>query len=325
MSETPFMQLYVSDFIGDTLALSTEQVGAYLLSLMAMWNAGGSLPDDDRKLARITRLSLKKWLAIRPDIEVFFTVEDGTWSNERLNKELQKVRSKSESRASAGAKGGASKALKYNNSDVAIARDLSWHLPEPYISSEDKSSSDNARVKKSKVKEARSEGDGFPEWWEAFPNKVGKSAASKKYSQVVRSGKATPEILMAGIKSYISSKPSDRPWCNPLTWLNQGRWEDKPAETTNAAEIALSPDDAAAKTRETWARFGIERAAPADPRKREDWADLLAVWFGYQAWQSDRPNPRHPQCDIPAEMVTKYADKYGWAAPGYRKVETVAA
>lgn len=131
MSETPFMQLYVSDFIGDTLALSTEQVGAYFLALMAMWNAGGELPDDDRKLSRITRLSVKKWIVARPDIEPFFTVSDGVWVNDRLTKELQKARSKSELRAYAGAKGGAAKALKTNNTDLANASVLLCHSPEP--------------------------------------------------------------------------------------------------------------------------------------------------------------------------------------------------
>jgi uncharacterized protein YdaU (DUF1376 family) len=39
VSERPFMQLYVSDFVGDTLMLSAEHVGAYLLLLIALWNA----------------------------------------------------------------------------------------------------------------------------------------------------------------------------------------------------------------------------------------------------------------------------------------------
>ncbi|WP_083222519.1 DUF1376 domain-containing protein [Ensifer sp. LC163] len=74
MSERPFMQLYVSDFIGDTLHLSTEQIGAYMLLLMAMWNAGGRLPNDDAKLARVVRMSVKKWLAIKDDLLAFFDV-----------------------------------------------------------------------------------------------------------------------------------------------------------------------------------------------------------------------------------------------------------
>ena len=77
MSERPFMQLYVSDFIGDTLQLSTEQIGAYMLLLMAMWNAGGRLPDDDAKLARVARLSAKKWRVISADLLTFFEREGG--------------------------------------------------------------------------------------------------------------------------------------------------------------------------------------------------------------------------------------------------------
>ena len=130
MSERPFMQLYVSDYIGDTLHLSTEQHGAYLLILMAMWNADGKLPDDDTKLARISRLSVKKWRGIKDDIEALFRVDDGVWTNGRLTKELQKSKSKSESRASAGAKGGAAKALKNNKPCVANANGLLKHLPE---------------------------------------------------------------------------------------------------------------------------------------------------------------------------------------------------
>ncbi len=139
MSKRPFMQMYVSDYLGDTMHLTTEQHGAYLLLLMTMWNADGKLPDDDRKLATITRMSMKKWKVNRVDMAAFFIVENGQWENERMNEELQKVESKSQLRASAGAKGGRAKALKYK--EVGLANDIakSCHLPEPELEEKDKS------------------------------------------------------------------------------------------------------------------------------------------------------------------------------------------
>lgn len=130
MSERPFMQLYVSDFIGDTLHLSTEQIGAYMLMLMAMWNAGGSLPEDEAKLARVVRMSVKKWRAIAADILPFFAAEGGRIVHHRLTKELQKSERKSHSRAAAGAKGGAARSLKNKEQREAIASGLPKHLPD---------------------------------------------------------------------------------------------------------------------------------------------------------------------------------------------------
>ncbi|MGX7873885.1 YdaU family protein [Mesorhizobium sp. ORM6] len=130
MSERPFMQLYVSDFVGDTLQLSTEQIGAYMLILMAMWNAGGRLPDDDAKLARVARLSLKKWRAISADLLTFFEREAGEIGHKRLTKELQKALVKSEARAAAGARGGAATALKTKAYGQANAGPLPRHLPD---------------------------------------------------------------------------------------------------------------------------------------------------------------------------------------------------
>ena len=130
MSERPFMQLYVSDFVGDTLQLSTEQIGAYMLLLMAMWNAGGSLPDDDAKLARVARLSAKKWRAISADLLTFFEREGGEIGHRRLTRELRKAQVKSEARAAAGARGGAATALKTKAHGAANAEVLPRHLPE---------------------------------------------------------------------------------------------------------------------------------------------------------------------------------------------------
>jgi len=136
MSERPFMQLYVSDFVGDTLSLSTEQIGAYLLLLIALWNGDGTLPADDAKLARITRLSLKKWRSAAAELMPFFDVDQGRITHSRLTKELQKVERQRELRASAGAIGGAATALKNNKPRPAFAAAKlvaePQHLPEPY-------------------------------------------------------------------------------------------------------------------------------------------------------------------------------------------------
>lgn len=135
MSERPFMQLYVSDFVGDTLLLSTEHIGAYLLLLIALWNADGSLPSDDVKLARVTRCTVKKWRRIAVDLLPFFEVKDGVLTHHRLTKELRKSEAQSTSRALAGSKGGTATALKYNKPEAAIAPAGLQHArasPEPY-------------------------------------------------------------------------------------------------------------------------------------------------------------------------------------------------
>jgi len=136
MSERPFMQLYVSDFVGDTLPLSTEQIGAYMLILMAMWNAGGRLPDDDAKLARVARLSLKRWRAISVDLLSFFEREAGEIGHKRLTRELHKAQGKSEARAAAGARGGAATALKTKALGAANAGPLPRHSPDSRNQSE---------------------------------------------------------------------------------------------------------------------------------------------------------------------------------------------
>lgn len=135
MSDRPFMQLYVSDFVGDTLMLSAEHVGAYMLLLIALWNAKGTLPNNEAKLARVARVSLKKWRAIAPDLLPFFEVDAATITHGRLQKELQKSERQSQSRSAAGAMGAAAKALKKNTSSKANASALLKHAgasPEPY-------------------------------------------------------------------------------------------------------------------------------------------------------------------------------------------------
>lgn len=69
---------------------------------------------------------------------------------------------------------------------------------------------------------------GFSEWWESYPHKVGKGAAERAWPKAL--SLATAEDLAAGVRRYVETKPEDRPWCNPATWLNQRRWLDQPGD-----------------------------------------------------------------------------------------------
>lgn len=133
MSQTPFMQLYVGDYLADTLHLTTEQHGAYLLLLMTMWRNGASLPNDAAKLARICRVSPKRWPQIWSEIAEFFTVEGDTITQLRLSKEHQKAVSISQERKTAASLGGKAKALKDKEARLANGSDLPCHSQKPEV------------------------------------------------------------------------------------------------------------------------------------------------------------------------------------------------
>ncbi len=136
------MQLYVGDYLRDTRHLTAEQHGAYLLLLMAMWNADGTLPSDPRKLARIAACTPSRWAKIADDVMAFFTVEGPVVTNARLSRELKKASEKSIKRADAGRAGVTAKSLKKLTASKANDDGLLKHSsePEPDKSSEDKSS-----------------------------------------------------------------------------------------------------------------------------------------------------------------------------------------
>lgn len=91
----PYMPLYVGDYMADAAHLSTEEHGAYLLLIMTYWQRGSALPNDPRKLARITGLSLKKWNAISSTILDFFDPKGSELFLPRCEIELAKLRDKS--------------------------------------------------------------------------------------------------------------------------------------------------------------------------------------------------------------------------------------
>ncbi|TGU93476.1 helix-turn-helix domain-containing protein [Mesorhizobium sp. M00.F.Ca.ET.151.01.1.1] len=84
---------------------------------------------------------------------------------------------------------------------------------------------------------AHSPASAFESWWMLYPEKVGRGAASKAFDRALR--KTSLEALIAGVQRYITSKPADRAWCHPSTWLNQERWTDEPTAAMTTAQKTL--------------------------------------------------------------------------------------
>lgn len=116
------MPLYVGDYLKDTMHLSTEEHGAYMLLLMASWTRGGRFPDDDVVIARLAASDLRAWRRMRPVIAPFFEIEAGEWFHPRVLRELERAHKLSEKRKVVGSLGGKASASKRQANAQAIAQ-----------------------------------------------------------------------------------------------------------------------------------------------------------------------------------------------------------
>lgn len=125
----------------------------------------------------------------------------------------------------------------------------------------------------------------FTEWWDAYPHKVGKAAARKSFDKAREA--VDQATLLAAVPRYIASKPDDVRYCNPATWLNQGRWDDKPAGAAGAKDGPVPVYRSQAE--EEW-RYRVWRF-------RSDASQWDAQWG---------PPPGQPGCRAPADALQAY-------------------
>lgn len=101
-----WMPLYMGDYLTATMHLSTLQHGAYLLMLIACWQRGGAIPDDDEQLAAITKLAPAQWKKTAAVLRDLFVKTERGLENARLSAELARAKSVSDMRAEVGKMGG---------------------------------------------------------------------------------------------------------------------------------------------------------------------------------------------------------------------------
>lgn len=117
MAALPYMQLYVADYLADTMHLSTEEHGAYLLIIFNYWQTGKPIPKP--RLPKIARLSNDRWISAETSLSEFFSEVDGEWVHERIEIDLEAVRLAQTQRVAAGK---ASAEARKQSAKAGIAR-----------------------------------------------------------------------------------------------------------------------------------------------------------------------------------------------------------
>lgn len=249
-----WMPLDVRKYLGDTMHLGRDQHGAYLLLIMAYWMRGAPLADSDQELAAIVRASQPDWRRLRHVMEPFFEVSGGFWVHHKIEKELARAREIIETKTKSG-KAGAEKRWRTKSEPdgkpiadamadaMANASQTDAPLPLP------KPVSKKVSILPTCV--------GFDEFWNFYPRKVGKAAARKVFSKIVREG-IDPAIIGAGSSRYAASVAGkDQTYiAHPKTWLNDGRWADE-YEGSDAPKLRLVSSETEEQERENLRQMGV--------------------------------------------------------------------
>ena len=236
----PYMPLFVADYLADTAHLTAAEHGAYLMLVMNYWQRGKPLPADDRKLARIARMSDAEWADSRDTLAEFFVEADGVWSHKRVEAEIavaeeKTVKAKKAARASAEARqANAQQMLSERSTDAELLGEVRLGKEEQPLP-ETNHSTPNVRSIGKPMRPARDELQ--EKFWKAYPSRGDaanpKAPALEKFARAVKGG-ADPEEIIAAAARYAeverrAGRAGTDKVAQAVTWLNQRRWGDYPA------------------------------------------------------------------------------------------------
>jgi len=255
---------YGGDFVQGTLELTLEQKGAFSLLLDLIYNRQKPISDNERWLAGICGVSLRKWRSIRQALidQDKIYISEGKISNQRADKELENTAKATRKLSESGAKGGRKRAeneaasnknnelaqarLNHTCAKIRLDKNISPSIPPKMHPGEEPASPDDE--------------DGiidleFEKFWRAFPSgrKQGKFKTRHKYHKII-SGRdpdfrATTAELLAGAELYASKMAGREARFTkmPCTWLTNGCWlEDNagaPPDFGKSEEKPKTADD----------------------------------------------------------------------------------
>jgi uncharacterized protein YdaU (DUF1376 family) len=267
LSRPPYFPFYVNDFCSDGLveAMTTEEVGAYILLLCKAWleNQPGTLPCDDRVLARWSRLTDERWMACKPSVLSPFKLEcDNRYHQKRMKIEHKSMMNRKKERSESG-KLGAKKKWHSHRLSHEVA------MQEP-MAKDGLSSSSSSSSSLNTERGGNGKGETSTGIYEAYPRKVGKPDALRAIQKALV--KYPADFLLQKTKEYAAARVGMNEGFtpHPATWFNRERFNDLPgtwadSAQTNGSNHPTPPQD------------DISRRAGETEKEREQriWASKL--------------------------------------------------
>jgi uncharacterized protein YdaU (DUF1376 family) len=263
----PWMPLYPADYMVDTLDLTTEQHGVYLVLLMLAWRRPDcALPDDLSLIRRmlcgcISDMHGNRFNKLVPPIlERFFTRTKEGYFQKRQRKEREKSEKISEKAQESSNKRWAR--AKENN---ALADAKAFLLQsQSHTQSEKK----EKNIGRSQATRPTADSD-FQEFWKVYPKRSGtnpKAPAFQRFQAAVRGGAAPAEII-AGARRYAEHMRAEKKIGTEfvkqsMTWLGQRLWEDYAATAPPDADFSKPPWEREGITESQWRERELAKISP---------------------------------------------------------------
>lgn len=90
----PWFAFNIKAYLSDTMRLTTEAHGSYLLLMLDYYESEGPAPDDDDVLAAIAKLPVEQWKKHRKVLERYFEIREGHWYHNRIETEMREASAK---------------------------------------------------------------------------------------------------------------------------------------------------------------------------------------------------------------------------------------
>jgi len=113
MSKMPMQPWFPDAHIADTANLTLEEQGAYRLLMDHMWIKRGAIRNDDKEVARMLRISVKRWQKIKGRLADYLIIDLGIISQKRVQRDYQRACEISKKNAENGKVGGSRTAEKF--------------------------------------------------------------------------------------------------------------------------------------------------------------------------------------------------------------------